>query len=269
MSLEIVNPNYPRGPYRAAIWDFDGTLSLYRGGWQEVMVEMMVAELVATNTNESPSELHELVTQFVVALIGAPTILQMMQLAEEIRKRGGHAEEAAHYGAAFAKKLTAMVEERLASVERGDANRLDHAVPGAADMLDALAEKGLMLFLVSGTEREFVLRELAALGLSHHFGERVYAPSGPSDAAFRKRDAIFQIITEFHFRGSELLGLGDGTVETVEIKLFGGCAIGVASDEKQRVHVNEKKRQCLIASGADIIVPHFVEHHELINHLFD
>ena len=30
-SLEVINPHYPRGKFRFALMDFDGTLSLIRG----------------------------------------------------------------------------------------------------------------------------------------------------------------------------------------------------------------------------------------------
>ena len=57
MSIEIVNPHHPRGPFRAAIFDFDGTLSLLRRNWQDVMIPMMVDELQATGTTETREEL--------------------------------------------------------------------------------------------------------------------------------------------------------------------------------------------------------------------
>ena len=40
--IEIVNQSIPRGHVRHALFDFDGTLSLIREGWQGVMIPMMV-----------------------------------------------------------------------------------------------------------------------------------------------------------------------------------------------------------------------------------
>ena len=85
-SIEIVNPHHPRGPFQAAIFDFDGTLSLLRRNWQEVMIPMMVEILAATGTQESHGELHAHVEDFVMRLNGKQTIYQMMQLAEEVAK---------------------------------------------------------------------------------------------------------------------------------------------------------------------------------------
>ena len=47
--IEVVNDRFPRGEFRAAILDFDGTLSLLRRNWQDVMIPMMVDLLAATD----------------------------------------------------------------------------------------------------------------------------------------------------------------------------------------------------------------------------
>ena len=41
-AFEVIQPNVRRGPYLAALFDFDGTLSLIREGWPRVMIGMMV-----------------------------------------------------------------------------------------------------------------------------------------------------------------------------------------------------------------------------------
>ena len=78
-----------RSAYQVAIFDFDGTLSLLRRGWQQVMIPMGVEYLQATNTSETREELHAIVESFVTRLTGKQTIYQMIQLAEEVKKRGG------------------------------------------------------------------------------------------------------------------------------------------------------------------------------------
>ena len=58
--LEIICDRVPRGHIRHALFDFDGTLSLIRAGWQEVMVPQMVGWLHGdTPAHESEAELHE------------------------------------------------------------------------------------------------------------------------------------------------------------------------------------------------------------------
>src|SRR5437870_3660643 len=86
--LEIINPAHPRGPFRCAVFDFDGTLSLLRGNWQGLMVPMMVEALAATGSGESREQLTAIVEEFVTRLTGQPTMQQMFALADEIEKRG-------------------------------------------------------------------------------------------------------------------------------------------------------------------------------------
>jgi phosphoglycolate phosphatase len=259
MSIEIVRPDFPRGLYRVALWDFDGTLSLYRGGWQQVMVEMMVGELAACGSGEPAEQLASLASEWVVALNGKPTIHQMTRLAEEITHRGGSPRDPQHYCAVYQERLLAVVDQRMASVERGEQQPLDHGVAGVEPMLALLAERGVTLVLASGTEYDYVFRELTALGLAPFFGPRVYAPRG-HDREFSKRGVIERVLRETQIPGEKLVSFGDGVVETAEVKRIGGCAVGVASDEQGRAQIDLDKRRQLIAAGADVIVPNFVEH---------
>jgi len=64
------------------------------------------------------------------------------------------------------------------------------------------------------------------------------------------------------------VAFGDGRVEVESTKRVGGLAVGVASNEVKRRGVNDRKREHLIQAGADIIVPDFDEHKELIAFLF-
>src|SRR3989440_6351113 len=89
--IEIVNPNLPRGRFRSVLFDFDGTLSLLREGWPQVMIPMMVEVLQETGTEETPEELAATVEEFVMRLNGRQTIYQMIHLAGEVKQRGGTA----------------------------------------------------------------------------------------------------------------------------------------------------------------------------------
>src|SRR2546423_6746475 len=87
--IEILNPNLRRGRFRFVLFDFDGTLSLLREGWPQVMIPMMVEVLQETRTREPPEQLMQHVEDFVMRLNGRQTIYQMIQLAEEVKSRGG------------------------------------------------------------------------------------------------------------------------------------------------------------------------------------
>ncbi len=84
-SLEILRSDLPRGRFRAVLFDFDGTLSLIREDWPQVMIPMMVDVLAATGTPETREELAAHVEEFVMRLNGRQTIYQMIQLADEVR----------------------------------------------------------------------------------------------------------------------------------------------------------------------------------------
>jgi beta-phosphoglucomutase-like phosphatase (HAD superfamily) len=86
--IEIINPNITRGKIKFAIFDFDGTISLIREGWQQIMISMMVDILMQTPAHESSQEIENIVRTYVANTTGKQTIYQMIRLAKEIEKRG-------------------------------------------------------------------------------------------------------------------------------------------------------------------------------------
>ena len=55
--VEILRPDLPRGRFRSVLFDFDGTLSLIREGWPQVMIPMMVEVLRRPARRETRGEL--------------------------------------------------------------------------------------------------------------------------------------------------------------------------------------------------------------------
>lgn len=251
--MEIVNQHHPRGPFQAAIFDFDGTLSLLRRNWQKVMIPMMVEILAATGTTETRDELHVHVEDFVMRLNGKQTIYQMMQLAEEVTKRGGTPQEPVVYKHQYHDLLWQQVGSRVESVRSGRVPAEELTVPGSSKLLRQLHASGLKMYLASGTDLKYVQDELGILGLSKWFGPHVY---GALDdyKKFSKAMIIEQMIRDSGVAGDQIVGFGDGFVEIEEVKKVGGLAIGVASNEESREGVNDWKRNRLIKAGADIIV---------------
>jgi phosphoglycolate phosphatase len=263
-SHEIINANFPRGPFRAAIFDFDGTLSLLRRNWQDVMIPMMVDELAGTGTRESRDELYQCVEDFVMRLNGRQTIYQMIQLTEEIARRGGTPREPLEYKHQYHDLLWAQVGQRVEAVRKGQMPRDEATVAGSKDMLQRLSDCGLTLYLASGTDLKYVRDELAVLRLDEFFGPRVY---GALDdyKKFSKGMIIQQMIRETGVAGNQLVGFGDGFVEIEEIKKVGGLAIGVASNEDTRKGINVWKRNRLVQAGADIIIGDYRHTENLLN----
>jgi len=87
-TLEILNPGATASKARVALFDFDGTVSLIRAGWVDVMIPMMLESLLELKTGESEADLRALVEEFVGRLTGRQTIYQMMEFVDEMKKRG-------------------------------------------------------------------------------------------------------------------------------------------------------------------------------------
>lgn len=253
MDIEILNSTIPRGRFRFVLFDFDGTLSLIREGWPQVMIPMMVEVLRATGTSEDDATLTAHVEDFVMRLNGRQTIYQMIQLAEEVTKRGGRPLEPLAYKHEYHARLMKRIQGRLDALASGLSTADDWTVPGSHAMLTHLRDRGLSLYLASGTDVAFVKNEAALLGLTPFFGSHIY---GALDdyKNFSKKMIIERILTENNLCGDELLGFGDGFVEIEEVKRVGGVAVAVASDEVKREGLHAWKRDRLVRAGADVVI---------------
>src|SRR5579884_3257066 len=254
--IEILRPDLPRGRFRSVLFDFDGTLSLIREGWPQVMIPMMVGVLRETGTRETEAELTSAVEEFVMRLNGRQTIYQMIQLAEEVRQRGGRPLDPLAYKHRYHDLLLERIRGRLAALASGAATPEEWTVPGSHALLEELRRRGLRLYLASGTDLKYVRREADLLGLTPYFGEHIYGALDDYQS-FSKKKVIERILREHRLRGEELLGFGDGFVEIEEVRQAGGVAVAVASDEVRRRGVNRWKRDRLIRAGADVVIPEY------------
>ncbi len=134
-------------------------------------------------------------------------------------------------------------------------------------MLEALKDRGLKMYLASGTDEIYMKEEARLLGVTQYFDGGVY---GALDdyKSFSKAILIQRILATAEFQGDQFLGFGDGYVEIEEVKNVGGVAVGVASEEPACTRIDEWKRLRLIGVGADYIVPNFLCREELVSSLF-
>jgi phosphoglycolate phosphatase-like HAD superfamily hydrolase len=265
--IEILNPQLTRGRFRSALFDFDGTLSLIREGWPQVMIPMMVEVLRQTPTSETDAELYATVEDFVRRLTGQQTIYQMIQLSDEVRGRGGEPLDPLEYKRRYHDLIMKRIAHRRSGLAAGTTAADDWTVPGSRALLQNLRQRGLTLYLASGTDLKYVREEAELLGLTPYFGPRIY---GALDdyRSFSKKMVIEQILRDHCLQGDELLGFGDGYVEIEEIKRASGIAVGVATDEAKRRGVDAWKRERLTRAGADIIIPEYRGQEHLIQYLF-
>lgn len=257
--IEIVAGFEPGQPPEYAVFDFDGTLSLVREGWPEIMTPMMVEALQSTGTSESEEELTKLANDFIMELNGKQTIYQMMRLAEEITKRGGTPKDPLEYKHQYHDLLMERIEGRRDALRSGEAAPETNLVPHSFAALQMLTDRGVNVYLASGTDENYVREEAELLGLTPFFGEHIY---GAQDdfRNFSKQMVIERILKENNVDGAKLLGLGDGYVEIDNIKTAGGTAIAVASDESGKSgKADPWKRNRLLGVGADMVIPDYTD----------
>jgi phosphoglycolate phosphatase-like HAD superfamily hydrolase len=265
--IEHLRPGVTAHSARVVLFDFDGTLSTIRSGWVEIMVPMMVEILAELKTGETEAELTEIVKEYVGRLTGKETIYQMMEFAEQIAKRGGTPAEPKVYKKLYLDALMERIKGRLEGLESGRTAPEEWLVPGSRALLDSLKERGLKLYLASGTDHADVVREAKLLGIHDYFDGGVF---GALDdlKAFSKAILVKKIVDSAEHRGEEFLAFGDGYVEVQVVKEVGGVAVGVASDEPACEKVDDWKRNRLVGVGADWIVPHYANTDLLLNTLF-
>jgi phosphoglycolate phosphatase len=264
--IEIISAGVSADRTRVALFDFDGTLSLIRSGWMEVMLPMMVEFLLETKSGESEAELRAVVEEFVGRLTGKQTMYQMIELAENVEKRGGKPLEPLVYKKIYLDRLWKTIEHRIDDLRKQGCSPEQYLVPGSRALLESLRERGYTMYLASGTDDVYMQEEAKLLDVHRYFA----GVHGALDdyKSFSKAILIQQIIASATFRGDEFLGFGDGYVEIENVKSVGGVAVGVASSEPECLTIDEWKRERLVRVGADVIVPNFLELDELFQVLF-
>ncbi len=231
------------------------------------MIPMMVDLLHECDSGESDDQLRAVVEEFVGRLTGKQTMYQMIELAENIEKRGGAPLEPLTYKTMYLDRLHEKIHDRLTALENGRHSPEQYLVPGARQLLEALKARGLKMYLASGTDHAYMHREAELLDVVRYFDGGVF---GALDdyKSFSKKILIQRLIEGSEFRGEEFLGFGDGYVEIENVKEVGGVAVGVATAEPECVEVDQWKRTRLVDVGADFIVPNFLAHRELMGALF-
>lgn len=262
--IEWVNKPINRN-FQAVLFDFDGTLSLIREGWQSIMYSYFTEVLAEVATDMSRDQVWDHVREFVDRLTGEQTIYQCIYLAEEMRRYGVEADPA-QFKAEYNRRILRHIADRVAGLSNGSIPQEDMLVPGSRKLLEQLRQRGLTLYLASGTDHEYVVEEARALGVAHFFNGGIYGALDDYKKS-SKEQVIRDLILPKIPAGETLLGFGDGFVEIENVKAVGGYAVGVASDEKRREGIDQWKRSRLLQAGADVIIGGFECVDMLLEHL--
>ena len=257
----------PRPGVSHVLFDFDGTLSLIREGWPEVMLPMF-EEMLPRRADEAATEVRQLLYDDIMRLNGKQTIYQMMQFASRVRERGGQPREPLWYKHEYLRRLHQRIAGRLDALRSGIPPER-HLVHGALHLLTALQGRGLTLYLASGTDEPFVRAEAELLSVAPFFGRHIYGARDDYHS-FSKKMVIERILSENQISGGELLAFGDGYVEIQNTREAGGLAVAVASDEANNGsgRMDAWKRERLLGVGADVVIADYRDADALIACLF-
>lgn len=274
-SIEIIRP-FDGRKITTALFDFDGTLSRERDGWINLMVATNAAAMAAALPNVPVSEIFSWAINDIERTIGIPTYQQMKRLADEIRNRGGISLSPQRYKDIYNMALVAMVKTTHWQVEAGQRSIEELRVPGAIELLTAMANKlgHNALFLASGTDIEPIIESVRFLGYAPFFENRIIASgfNGQYDDC-PKRQIIKQLIRERQLGPGQLLTFGDGVPEIEYTAQSGGISVGVLTHDHSHYEflghfTHNNKRQRLIQAGAHVLVSNFCETEQLMELLF-
>jgi phosphoglycolate phosphatase-like HAD superfamily hydrolase len=213
------------------------------------------------------------VREYIDKTTGIQTLVQMRGLvnlvrqfkcvpAEDILEESGYKKE-------YNEALLRMVNGRIRKLEREDLSVEDLTIKKAISLLRSLSEKGVKLYLASGTDQEDVERESEILGYRAYFGNRIYGALGDITKE-AKRMVLERILGDIGDKvPGRILTFGDGPVEIRETHKKGGYTVGVASNEIRRHGLSLIKRTRLIEAGADLIIPDFCQMDQLLTLLFE
>ena len=236
-----------------ALFDFDGTISLIRSGWVDVMVPMMVEILLDLKTGRIGSASYAtLVQEFVWRLTGKETIYQMMEFADHVKRRGGCALDPLEYKKMYLDLLVGQDQRTHRGSGEGRVSPEQYLVPGARALLEALKERGLKMYLASGTDRNLHEGRGAAAGRGALLRRRRVRRAGRLQELLEEDPDSADPFEHRRARRAEIVGFGDGYVEIEEVKLVGGVTVGVATTEPECREVDAWKRERLIGVGADL-----------------
>lgn len=255
--MEILVEHEKLCEINCAVFDFDGTLSKLRAGWESVMLPMM-CELIPGEK----SEVKVLAERYIDDSTGIQTILQMRWLAEIIASRGGKALDPWEYKAEYLRRLMVDVEKRKQEVMKGEVDPDIYKVYECEKFLSALKDRGVKIYAASGTDEKDVKTEAEVLGFDKYFDDIKGAIDGSDSCS---KEAVLQKLVQID---GKLLVVGDGKVEIALGRERGALTIGVASNDIigcNDVAFNMQKYERLKKAGAHLLISDFREYEKILN----
>lgn len=259
----IINLAKDRPKLKVALFDFDGTISALRHGWEEIMEPLML-EMIAGSTQIDKGLIKE-VKEYIYQSTGIQTYYQMKWLVDAV-KRYGRNNSASNdpwwYKAEYNRRLMEPVEKRKDSILSRQKSNTDFLMKGSEEFLKALTDSGIEIYVASGTDDPDVKKEAEVLGLSKYFIEIAGAPLKKADCS--KEAVLRKLVEDKRLKGPEVVVIGDGKVEIALGREVGAITLGIASDEEKLCGINPIKKGRLVKAGAHAIVGDFENRNEIL-----
>ncbi|WP_138756030.1 HAD family hydrolase [Paenibacillus sinopodophylli] len=240
---------------KAVVFDFDGTVSTLRAGWEEIMRPFMYESIVGNSklSEEQVEALVREIDEYIDQSTGIQTVYQMRWLTATVKEKAWNnlVLDEWEYKAIYNERLLERVEQRIKLLSEGKLKAEDYLIKGAVAFIQELHSRGIEMYVASGTDHPDVVREAEVLGIAPYITEIAGAPVGKAECS--KEKVLQDLIRDKGLSGQELAVIGDGKVEIALGKEAGGISLGLASDEEKREGLNTVKQKRLEAAGADWI----------------
>lgn len=242
---------------KAAVFDFDGTLSTLRCGWEKVMAPMMAEYISGGNITD---EVNKKVAEYIDASTGIQTILQMKWLAEAVRKAGFTSMDPWEYKAEYNRRLMETVEQKRLLAQNG--NKEQFLMKGGEAFLKGLKDRGVKIYAASGTDEADVRIEAAALGIDGYFESIEGAKPFSEDCS---KEATLRRLIQQNGSAGGLLVVGDGPVEIRLGREANALTLGIAGSEQSLCGFDDAKIRRLTNAGAHALIDCFENLDEIFN----
>lgn len=254
---------------KVVLFDFDGTLSTLRTGWEGVMAPFMKEMILGSHllSKEKGLLLQQEIDTYIDQSTGIQTVFQMQWLVKKVRDKGWNQKilDQWDYKKEYNRRLLLQVKNRLQYLQTGKSKPEEYLMKGTLTFLKLLQDHGIEMYMASGTDHPDVINEAKILGVASYFKEITGAPVGREDCS--KEKVMRDLLAEKKIAANELAVIGDGKVEIGLGKACGGLSMGLASNEEKREGINPVKHRRLLEAGADWITGDFLNQDEWIQKL--
>jgi beta-phosphoglucomutase-like phosphatase (HAD superfamily) len=177
--VEIINPSVKSklGGIKHVLIDFDGTISVIRQGWENVMASMMI-EMICDGKPPTP-QIEAEVREYIDYSTGILTIKQMEWLTEAVRRHNMSKRLMSpyEYKRIYNERMLSFIEDKIKGLLSGEIKPEEMMIMGARNFLEELYKRNTIMYLASGTDHEYVLKEASALQITRYFRGGIYAAS--------------------------------------------------------------------------------------------